>query len=149
MHRHWEQFAAIAKSRQGPYILLLVAVSWILEAAILLGIARIGGLQLSAASAVWANSVTIGGQVFHITPGGIGTYENTLSGALAALGVDWDEAYTTALLAHAFKFAAAFLFGSYSLVRMPIRVNEAREWIRTRRNKPGSHTQTTDERTHQ
>lgn len=143
VNRHWEQFKAIAMSRQGSYILLLVTASWLLEAVILFGIARIGGLQLSAGASIWANSVTICGQVFHITPGGIGTYENTLSGALAVLGVSWDEAYTTALLTHAFKFAAAFLFGSYSLVRMPIRVREAIEWIRIKRSKPGTHSQPT------
>ncbi|MNG16382.1 hypothetical protein D3C84_1002920 [compost metagenome] len=129
--------------------MLLVTVSWVLEAAILLGIARMGGIELTAASSVWANSVTIGGQVFHITPGGIGTYENTLSGALAALGVSWDEAYAVALLTHAFKFAAAFILGAYSLIRMPVRVREAREWVQIKRSSKRltTVTQSTRERT--
>ncbi|MBW7476882.1 flippase-like domain-containing protein [Paenibacillus oenotherae] len=146
VQRHWEQLKAVATSRQGPYILLLVAVSWILEAAILLGIARMGGIELGVASSVWANSVTIGGQVFHITPGGIGTYENTLSGTLAVLGVNWDEAYATALLAHAFKFAAAYILGAYSLIRMPVRLREAREWIRIPRQPSLQTTDTTSKR---
>lgn len=131
--RHWEQLRAVVMSRKGPYILGLVAVSWILEAVILLGIIRMGNIQLSAASTVWANSVTIGGQIFHVTPGGIGTYESTLSGSLAVLGVSWEEAYASALLTHAFKFAVAFILGSYSLIRMPIGLSEAKEWIQISR----------------
>lgn len=145
-HRHIAQLKAVARSRQGLYILLLVAASWILEAAILFGIAHMGDIRLSAASSVWANSVTIGGQIFHVTPGGIGTYESTLSSSLAALGVGWEEAYATAVLAHAFKFAASFIVGAYSLIRMPIGVREAKEWLRMPR-KAAVHTNSTSERT--
>lgn len=145
-NRHWEQLKAIVMSRQGPYILALVAVSWILEAVILFGIAHMGGIQLSAASSIWANSVTIGGQIFHVTPGGIGTYESTLSGSLAVLGVSWEEAYTTALLTHTFKFAVAFILGSYSLIRMPIGLREAKEWIQIQR-KPSLNSNHARERT--
>lgn len=128
--RHTEQFKAIALSRQGPYIFALIAVSWVLEAVILYGIAQMADIRLGAAASIWANSVTIGGQIFHVTPGGIGTYESTLSGSLALLGVDWEKAYAAALLAHAFKFAVSFLVGAYSLLRMPIGLQEARGWLR-------------------
>jgi uncharacterized membrane protein YbhN (UPF0104 family) len=145
VNRHWEQLKAIVMSKQGPYILVLVAVSWILEAVILFGIARLGDIPLSAASSIWANSVTIAGQIFHVTPGGIGTYESTLSGSLAVLGVSLEEAYATALLTHAFKFAVAFILGSYSLIRMPIGLREAKKWIQIPR-KPSLNTNHAHER---
>ncbi|WP_337099729.1 lysylphosphatidylglycerol synthase transmembrane domain-containing protein [Paenibacillus sp. YIM B09110] len=144
--RHITQLKAIVLSRQGPYILSLIAASWVLEAAILFGIAHMGGIEIGAVASVWANSVTIGGQIFHVTPGGIGTYESTLSSSLAVLGVSWDEAYATALLAHAFKFAFSFIVGAYSLVRMPIGLREARDWLRMPR-KSNLHTNSTSERT--
>ncbi|MDQ0061080.1 lysylphosphatidylglycerol synthase transmembrane domain-containing protein [Paenibacillus harenae] len=146
VHRHLAQLKTIVLSRRGPYILALVAASWILEAAILFGIARMGDMRLDAASSIWANSITIGGQIFHVTPGGIGTYESTLSGSLAVLGVGWEEAYATALLAHAFKFAFSFMVGAYSLIRMPISLREAKEWLRMPRRSI-QHTNSTSERT--
>lgn len=147
-HRHAAQLKAIVLSRRGPYIIALVAASWILEAAVLFGIAHMGDARLDAVSSIWANSVTIGGQIFHVTPGGIGTYESTLSGSLAVLGVDWQEAYSTALLAHAFKFAFSFMVGAYSLIRMPIGLREAKQWLRMPRRSP-LHTNSTSERTFQ
>ncbi|MCA0753551.1 flippase-like domain-containing protein [Paenibacillus sp. N4] len=142
--RHAEQFKAVAISRQGPYIFALVAASWVLEAVILYGIARMADIRLGAAASIWANSVTIGGQLFHVTPGGIGTYESTMSGTLALLGVDWEKAYATALLAHAFKFAVSFLVGAYSLLRMPIGLQEARGWLRMPRKSDLQTNQTSE-----
>lgn len=132
--RHYERFADALGSGRGLRILGLVALSWLLEAAVLNGVVRLCGLRLDPVRAVWANSVTIGGQVFQVTPGGVGTYESVLGGSLAVLGVGLEQAYVVAVLAHAFKFAAAFVLGGYSVVRLPIGLKEARSWIRLRRN---------------
>jgi uncharacterized membrane protein YbhN (UPF0104 family) len=106
-----------------------------LEAAVIYGVAIILKLGVGAAPLVWANSVTIAGQVLHVTPGGIGTYESTLSGSLAILGVDWKDAYAAAVLSHTFKFAFSYLAGGYTLIRMPIRWREMKIWL-SRKQKP-------------
>lgn len=128
VQKHWLHFKSIMLSRRGLRVLMLISVSWILEAGVIYGIAVISKLGLGAISLVWANSVTIAGQVLHITPGGIGTYESTLSGSLAVLGVGWEEAYAAALGSHAFKFVFSYVAGGYTLMRMPIGWREMKEW---------------------
>ncbi|MFC5703960.1 lysylphosphatidylglycerol synthase transmembrane domain-containing protein [Cohnella faecalis] len=145
LRKHARTVKAVALSRDGPYIVALTTLSWVLEAVILFGVIRLSGFHFGALSLVWANSMTVGGQVFHITPGGLGTYETTLSGTLSLLGASWENAYGAALLTHGIKFAAAFLLGGYSCVRMPIGLREAASWIR---RQPGR-TMRPDERTSQ
>ncbi|WP_028609268.1 lysylphosphatidylglycerol synthase transmembrane domain-containing protein [Paenibacillus harenae] len=133
IQKHLAHFKATMLSGKGLFIMAALAVSWILEAGVIFGISSILGLNLGAVPLVWANSMTIAGQVFHITPGGIGTYESTLSGSLAVLGINGREAYGAAILSHAFKFVFAFGMGAYSLLRMPLGWREARIWIKERR----------------
>jgi uncharacterized membrane protein YbhN (UPF0104 family) len=130
---HYHRLKQVMLSKHGVRILAFVAFSWILEAAILYGIFHICGIPLGAASAIWANSVTVGGQIFQVMPGGIGTYESVLSGTLFVLGVSMEDAYLAAILTHALKFAAAFALGFYSILRMPIGWRLVREWMRLRR----------------
>ncbi|WP_373232057.1 lysylphosphatidylglycerol synthase transmembrane domain-containing protein [Cohnella sp.] len=129
VQRHWAHFKSTMFSGKGLFVMVCITVSWMLEAAVIYGIARMMELNLGAVSLIWANSVTIAGQVFHITPGGIGTYESTLSASLVVLGIGWKEAYAAALLSHTFKFAFAYVMGGYSLLRMPIGWREMKAWI--------------------
>jgi uncharacterized membrane protein YbhN (UPF0104 family) len=133
LHKHLAYFKATMLSVKGMFIMAAIAVSWVLEAGVIYGISSILGLNLGAVPLIWANSMTIAGQVFHITPGGIGTYESTLSGSLAFLGINGREAYGAAILSHAFKFVFAFGMGAYSLLRMPLGWREASVWIKERR----------------
>ncbi|MFC5471980.1 lysylphosphatidylglycerol synthase transmembrane domain-containing protein [Cohnella suwonensis] len=128
--KHLEVFGKTFASGKGLIVIALVGLSWVLEAGVIYGVVRMSGLSEGAASLVWANSVTIAGQVFHIAPGGIGTYETTLSGALSALGVSGEAAFAAALLSHGFKFAFAYAAGCYSVLRMPVGWREATEWMR-------------------
>lgn len=132
VQKHWAFFRSTMLSVKGLFVMICITVSWILEAAVIYGISRISELNLGAASLIWANSVTIAGQVFHITPGGIGTYESTLSGSLVVLGIGWKEAYAAAVLSHAFKFVFAYVMGGYSLLRMPIGWREMKAWMLNR-----------------
>lgn len=129
VQKHWAYFKSIMLSGKGVFVMVCVTVSWMLEAAVIYGVARIMVLNLGAASLVWANSVTIAGQVFHITPGGVGTYESTLSGSLVVLGIGWKEAYAAAVLSHTFKFTFSYVMGGYSLLRMPISWREMKAWM--------------------
>lgn len=133
IRKHLTTINAVMLSPKGYFIVALITASWILEAAVIYGVAHILSIQIGIASLVWANSITIAGQVFHITPGGIGTYESTLSGSLYLLGVSWKEAYAAAFLSHTFKFAFSYAAGGYSLIRMPIRLREIKTWITQRK----------------
>ncbi|MBP1963915.1 lysylphosphatidylglycerol synthase transmembrane domain-containing protein [Paenibacillus aceris] len=128
--KHAAYFHLQILSLKGTAIMALITLSWILEAGVIYAVARMMGLQPGAISLVWANSMTIAGQIFHITPGGIGTYESTMSGSLALLGVDGKDAYRAALVSHTFKFLFAFTLGAYSLVRMPLQWQEMKNWIK-------------------
>ena len=79
--------------------------SWMLEAVVLMVAAQALGVELSPATAIAVTAFTILFQVFHVTPGGIGVYEASMTGALYALGVDWQEGLAVAVLTHGLKFA--------------------------------------------
>lgn len=133
IQKHLIYLNAVLFSRNGRTILLLVAISWVFEAGVIYGVMQILQLQLSYISMVWVNSITIAGQVFHITPGAIGTYESTLSGSLVILGISWKEAFAAAILSHAFKFVFSYSLGLYSLIRMPLKWSEIKQWFTTRK----------------
>ena len=82
--------------------------SWILEAAVLLVAAQALGIELSLSAAIAVTAFTILFQVFHVTPGGIGVYEASMTGALYALGIPWEEGLALAVLTHGLKFAYSY-----------------------------------------
>ena len=82
--------------------------SWMLEAFVLLAVARVVGLELSVPAAMAITAFTILFQVFHFTPGGIGVYEGTMAGALYSLGIPFEEGLAIAALTHALKFAYSY-----------------------------------------
>ena len=88
---------------------LWTAPSWALEAAVALVAAEALGVEISVAAAIGVTAFTILFQVFRITPGGIGVYEASMTGALYALGVSLDEALAMAVLTHGLKFAYSFI----------------------------------------
>ena len=61
--------------------------SWILEAGVLLVSAQALGAEITVPVAIAVTAFTILFQVFHVTPGGIGVYEASMTGALYAMGV--------------------------------------------------------------
>ncbi len=82
--------------------------SWMLEAVVLMVAAQALGVEISIAVAIAVTAFTILFQVFHVTPGGIGVYEASMTGALFALGVDWQEGLAVAVLTHGLKFAYSY-----------------------------------------
>jgi glycosyltransferase AglD len=128
-------------SGRGLAIAALVLASWMLEGVVLLGVAREavqagdGDYSLGLLQAIWANSMTIAGQVFHVTPGGIGTYETTMTAALALLGMDADQAYAAAVVSHAYKFVYAYLFGGLACLMGAVDLRDLKSWIRAKRNR--------------
>lgn len=88
--------------------LLWAVPAWVLEAGILVFVARGVGLELSVAEAVAAACFAVLLQAVPLTPGGLGTYEAGMVFALAAAGVPPGPAFAAAVGSHALKFLYAF-----------------------------------------
>ncbi len=86
--------------------------SWILEAAVLLVAAQALGADISLSAAIAVTAFIILFQVFHVTPGGIGVYEATMTGALYSLGAPWEQGLAVAVLTHGLKFAYSYTFAA-------------------------------------
>jgi uncharacterized membrane protein YbhN (UPF0104 family) len=114
--------AAVYSRRQGltirlpgPLVVLAAAVAWALEAAVVFEVARVAGLELSAAEAVAVTAVTIAAQAVAITPGGFGTYEAAATAALVSSGAEPAAAFAVALTTHAVKTAYSLAVGGVAL----------------------------------
>ncbi|MCP1125404.1 flippase-like domain-containing protein [Bacillus sp. 3103sda1] len=114
--KQWKQLKGALFTAKGGIILLLIALSWICEAFVIYEIAT----PLSFVQAVWVNSVTIAGQVFQLTPGGIGTYETVMTFALQAVGAVQSDAYQWSLMSHGFKFIFSYGVGVILLLVYPM-----------------------------
>ncbi|RDU36260.1 UPF0104 family protein [Neobacillus piezotolerans] len=102
-------------------VAFLTALSWLLEGAVVLGVTASIGNQLGPIQAVWVNSITVGGQIFQITPGGIATYESIMAIALASFHFPADKAYLVALVSHGYKFVFSYAAGLALLIFTPFK----------------------------
>lgn len=118
--------------RNGLVVFSATFVSWILEAAVLLGAVIVFNQNLSIFEAVFANSVTISGQIFQITPGGIANYESFLVFALRSFGITIQEGYTIAIVTHTVKFFFSYAAGIMAIIIYPIPFNTMLSWIRVK-----------------
>lgn len=100
----------------GPLTLAAVALSWMLEAAVVHQAAAWAGLPLDLHAAVLVTAVTIAAQTAAIAPGGFGTYEAAATAVLVALGADAGTALAVALTAHAVKTAYALVTGAVAVL---------------------------------
>ena len=82
--------------------------SWILEAGVLLVAAQALGAEITVPAAIAVTAFTILFQVFHVTPGGIGVYEASMTGGLYAMGIPWEQGLALAVLTHGLKFAYSY-----------------------------------------
>jgi uncharacterized membrane protein YbhN (UPF0104 family) len=112
----WVARARLAPGTPTPPVLAAVAAAtgaaWLLEAAVVWGVARIAGATLTPAEAVAVTAVTIAAQSVAITPGGIGSYEAAATAALAAIGVSPTLGFGIALTTHAVKTAYSLVAGA-------------------------------------
>ena len=107
LHTLRNQLAQMSRARVARAVLLTVP-SWILEAGVLLVAAQALGVEISLPAVIAVTAFTILFQVFHVTPGGIGVYEASMTGALYALGIPWEEGLALAVLTHGLKFAYSY-----------------------------------------
>ena len=101
-------------------IVTLISLSWALEGAVVWGVTKSLGNGLPLYKAIWVNSLTVGGQVFQITPGGITTYESVMTTALTTFHYPVKDGYMVALVSHSFKFIFSYIVGFVLLIRSPI-----------------------------
>ncbi|NME97760.1 lysylphosphatidylglycerol synthase transmembrane domain-containing protein [Aneurinibacillus aneurinilyticus] len=138
-HSFWKKHLYLLRNGfaglDGILVVSATLASWLLEAWIVVGVLRTLRMDLPFLSGVWVNSMTIAGQVFHFTPGGIGTYESVMSFSLATLGIDWRQAYLISLLSHGFKFAFSYVIGIWTLAFAPLSFREIRSWIQGKNKK--------------
>ncbi|MFC4812663.1 lysylphosphatidylglycerol synthase transmembrane domain-containing protein [Paenibacillus sp. GCM10023250] len=130
--RHYEHLRATLTSRRGAGAASMTLASWLLEGTVVYGVALALELPVNPLEAVWVTGMTIAGQAFHVTPGGIGTYETTLTASLGVLGVAGSAAYTAALLSHGYKFAFAYIAGGLSMAMTAVTWTDMRGWLRLR-----------------
>lgn len=120
-----EQIMLMSKGRVAKAALWTVA-SWILEAGVLLVAAHALGVEITPAAAIAITAFTILFQVFHVTPGGIGVYEASMTGALYAQGIPWEQGLALAVLTHGLKCAYSYtVTAAFTLVaiRDPLPIN--------------------------
>ncbi len=99
--------------------------SWALEAGVLLVAAEAVGLELSVTQAIAVTAFTIAAQAFHFTPGNIGVYEASMTGALFALGIPPEQGLALSVLTHGLKFAYSYTVAAaftLAAVGVPLRL---------------------------
>jgi glycosyltransferase AglD len=132
LKRQIELFKQGFSGRNGIVIFTATCVSWILEAAVLYGTVIVYNGDLSIIEAVFANSVTVSGQIFQITPGGIANYESFLVFALRLFRFTMQEGYTIAIVTHAVKFFFSYAAGFVAVIIYPIPFKTVLSWSRVR-----------------
>ncbi|MEH7356880.1 lysylphosphatidylglycerol synthase transmembrane domain-containing protein [Neobacillus drentensis] len=118
--KHIIFFKEALSGRNLVTIVTLIALSWALEGAVVWGVTKSLGQGLPLYKAIWVNSLTVGGQVFQITPGGISTYESVMTAALTSFHYPVKDGYMVALVSHSFKFIFSYIVGFVLLIRSPI-----------------------------
>jgi uncharacterized membrane protein YbhN (UPF0104 family) len=130
--RHWRLLKAGLIGKQGFYIVSIVIISWFLEGIVLFGVLMDHSNPITWLQAVWVNSLTVGGQFFQITPGGLATYEAMMSFGLKALNVPYATGLAAAVVTHLFKFIFSFIVGIIAFTLHPLDVTRIRSLLKER-----------------
>lgn len=118
-HKHLTMVKLAVNQKNSLFILPLIIGSWTLESVVLWNVLKSMELSFPFLHSIWVNSLTVGGQVFQVTPGGISTYESVMTAALVLTGIGGKDAYTAALLSHSFKFIFSYLSGLILILSSP------------------------------
>ncbi|WP_210364990.1 lysylphosphatidylglycerol synthase transmembrane domain-containing protein [Bacillus sp. REN3] len=132
MERQITMITNAFRGGRGFLIISLTFLSWILEAVVIYGVISKGTSEFDFVKAVWVNSITVAGQIFQITPGGIASYEAVMVFALGAVGIDVSAAYSAALVTHGIKYVFTFVFGGVALLAAPVSLDKLYKWMKER-----------------
>lgn len=127
--RHFYLLKRGLSGKNGLTVFFLTVLSWGLEASVLFGTVQAINHDLSFIHAIWINSLTVAGQVFQITPGGIANYETIMTFALGIAGFSMKDGYAIAIMTHGIKFIFSYLSGAFVLYYYPVSLSKIRNWI--------------------
>lgn len=100
---------------------LFTLAGWLLEAVVVWSVVAALDGRLGIAQALLVHVLTIIGQIFHVTPGGVGTYEAVMSALLLQVAhYPLTFALQVAILSHGFKFVYSFLLGGLAAWRLSL-----------------------------
>ena len=122
------QLRQMSMSQLGTAALWTVP-SWVLEAGVLLVAAEAIGIEVSLTQAIAVTAFTIAAQVFHFTPGNVGVYEASMTGALYALGIPPEQGLALSVLTHGLKFAYSYTVAAVftlTVLRLPLGLSALR-----------------------
>ncbi|WP_243291199.1 lysylphosphatidylglycerol synthase transmembrane domain-containing protein [Bacillus sp. FJAT-47783] len=122
------------RGMKGVVILFSIIFSWILEGFVLYFILLGEPTSITITEAVWVNSLTVGGQFFQVTPGGIATYEAMMTFSLNIVHVPYTTAFSAAILTHLFKFIFSFFVGFIAYLLVPIKREKITEFLRSKKH---------------
>lgn len=131
--QQWNVLVSLSKGRTLFYSFFLVFLSWIFEAALLLSVCIAAAVDISILEAIWVNSLTILGQVFQITPGGVANYETIMAFGLNRYDIPWEEGMQLAIVTHLIKFLFSYAAGIYALIKYPITFKKFKKLVKERR----------------
>lgn len=116
----------------GFVIFFATLLSWILEAGVLYGTVHILGEEATLLELAFVNSLTIAGQIFQVTPGGIANYESFMIFGLGMIGISLKSGYTIAVLNHGIKFFFSYVVGVFCLMVHPIHFDTIKKFTKMR-----------------
>lgn len=119
VEKHWKLLKQGLFTSKILMILPLIVMSWVLEGSVVWGVLSSFDKDISFWKSIWINSITVGGQIFQITPGGITTYESIMSVTLVTIDVPMTDAYHVAFVSHAYKFLFSYGVGFMILLLAP------------------------------
>ncbi len=99
----------------------LTVAGWLLEAVVIWSVVAALQGELAVPQALLVHVMTIIGQTFHVTPGGVGTYEAVMSTLLHEVaGHPLSFALQVAIVSHGFKFLYSFVVGGFAAWRLSL-----------------------------
>lgn len=130
LKRHLQMAGKVIAGKRGWLIIFLTLASWILEGAVVFGAAMFLKAELSFPLAVWVTAMTVAGQVFQFTPGGLGTYEGVMASSLAlGTAMPLETGFAIALTAHGYKFIYSYASGGVLFLKAATTWKEMKGWI--------------------
>ena len=128
----YKQFAMMKKLVSSPYmiiILIISCLSWITEGIVVYSVAGFAH-DFTYSNAMWVTALSVGAGVFQLAPGGFATYESVMSFSLHQVGFGLEEAFSIALVTHAFKYAYSFVAGLVAFYLYPLRFQELKSFMK-------------------
>jgi len=122
LQRQFDLMKNALKGWKGFIIFIAIFISWVLESGVLYGTVHILSEESSLLEVAFVNSLTIAGQVFQVTPGGIANYESVMTLSLGIIGISFKEGYMIAVLNHAIKFFFSYIVGAVCFWIYPIKL---------------------------